>query len=122
MESNRGDRRDTETTVIYVSREFFDMIKSGTKTLELRVAFPSFAKLTPGNRVNFSSGSGEQIEVRILAIRNYKTIDDVKTSEDLSRLAPGMTERQLTSAAKRIFKESDIQKHGLLMIEFAKMA
>jgi len=106
---------------IFLTRDFFNLVRSGLKTLELRVAFPSFSRISFGDIVVFSSGRGEKISVKITSVRRYQTLEEILTSEDLTKLAPGMTVETARAAGRSLFKESDIKKHGLLILGFEKV-
>lgn len=97
------------------------MIRSGTKTLELRVAFPSFAKLKKDDTVAFSNSKDETVLVKITRIHLYSSIKEVKENENVSKLAPGMTDNQLEQSAQRIFDPTEIDQYGLMLIEFEKV-
>jgi ASC-1-like (ASCH) protein len=105
---------------IFIKRELLEMIKSGRKTLELRVAFPNFQSICIGDQITFKS-SNDEIKVRVTCIRNHKGLGDVMESEDVSKLAPGVPQNQIRHFINRIFKEPDIEKYGLLVFEFEKI-
>ncbi len=43
---------------IFLKRDFLESVHSGTKTSELRIAFPSFANISVGDRITFKAGGG----------------------------------------------------------------
>ena len=106
---------------IYLKKEFFELVESGLKTLELRVAFQSFLKISEGDRIIFKSGQGDSVEVEITGVRQYSNINEVLQSENISNLAPNMSDEQIQKISKMLFNESDIKKHGLLIFEFKKI-
>jgi ASC-1-like (ASCH) protein len=114
------DTPTTDSREIYVKQEFLEMIKSGRKTLELRVAFSNFKSICIGDKITFKSRSDE-VSVRVTAIRSYKRLGDVMKSEDISKLAPGVPQNQIRHLVNRIFKESEIEKYGLLVFKFEKI-
>jgi ASC-1-like (ASCH) protein len=106
---------------IYVKRQFFEMIRAGTKTLELRVGFPTFREINVGDSITFSSGGGETVDVEIIGIRPYRSLEEVIQSEDASKIAPGMAPDVLLKEAKRFILAVDVAKRGLLVFEFRKI-
>lgn len=118
---NDGLPETPELRSIYVRRKFFELILQGRKTAELRVGFPTFKAIKSGDRISFSSGNGEMVEVEITGIRAYSSVSDVLRSEDLNKLVPGLSKADAGIAAKAIFSESDILEHGLLFFEFQKI-
>lgn len=117
-ERHPENRHNPKPREIGIKREFLELIRSGQKTLELRVGFPSFRKLEEGADITFISSGAEPVDARITATRVYTSLDDVTRSEDISKLAPGMNQQQINSAAKRLFKQDQIDDYGLLIIEF----
>lgn len=105
---------------IYLKEQFFEFILSDLKTLELRIAFPSFTKINKGDDIIFKSGDDRSIKVTITEIRKYDNLDDVLEHEDLTKLAPNMTKEKIIKTASNLFSESDIIKNGLILFEFKK--
>ncbi len=106
---------------IYLKRDFFEFVKSGLKTLEIRVAFQSFLNISEGDYVLFKSGRGEPVKVKITGVRQYNDLNEVLQTEDISKLAPNMADEQIQKIGQALFSESDIKKYGLLMFEFQKI-
>jgi ASC-1-like (ASCH) protein len=118
----------TETEInkkpeLYIKNYFFEKIKSGEKTVELRVLFPTLNlnNLEEGDAMIFNSPGHHSIEVEITRVAKYSSLNEVKDNEDLSKIAPGMTDTKITSAMKQIFKEEKIKQHGIVAIEFQKI-
>lgn len=109
------------TREIYLKENFFQDIVSGLKTLELRVAFHSFSDINVGDMIIFKSGKGEAIEVEITDVRKYTSLNEVMQTEDVSKLAPGMSDEQINKISKTIFSEADIKNYGLVLFEFKKV-
>jgi ASC-1-like (ASCH) protein len=109
-----------ERKTIYLKNEFFDMIKAGLKTLELRIAFPAFTGIKVDDEVEFQSGA-EKIPVKITGVRKYKSLEAVTAAEDLNKLAPGLSPENALKKAKEIISDSDIQQYGILVLEFEKI-
>jgi ASC-1-like (ASCH) protein len=103
---------------IYLKEEFIESVLSGSKTIELRVAFPSFSNINMGDVVIFKSGSGKSAKVEITIVRRYHNLSEVLQSEDISKIAPNMTRDQIQRLAPTIFSKADIEAHGLMAIEF----
>ncbi len=103
---------------IFVRKEIFDMIASGEKTLELRVAFGSFRAISIDEKILFSSGSGEEVSTKVTDTRFYRNIADVSGGEDLNKLLPGISAEKAAELAKQFFSDDDIEKHGLVILEF----
>jgi ASC-1-like (ASCH) protein len=104
-------------TEIPLKREYFEMIRSGRKRLELRVARPRFRNIVLGSRVTFTCGQDE-ITVTIKAIRPYGSLEEVIENEYVGRIAPDVPLRQIRERAERLFKKTDIERFGMLVFEF----
>lgn len=121
MNKEMGERHFIRRHEIYVKQEFFELIQSGEKTLELRVGSPQFSIISEGDSVIFTSGRGESIQVTITGIRRYNTIHEILQSEDISRLAPQMTDEDIKRASHSLFKESDGRQYGFLILQFEEV-
>src|SRR5687767_2929506 len=103
MEAPSSQDRN-QPRIIGVSKEFFFSIESGQKTLELRVGFNSFARIKPGQIVEFSAlGIKNLIKVRVKEIRKYKTLEEVMADEDIEKIAPGMSREKIDRISEKIF-------------------
>jgi|SRR3989344_4153999 len=114
-----SDRESPGT--IFVKRDFFEAIESGRKTLELRLARGQFANIKAGDTRQFRTSGNDSVAVRIVGVRRYASISLVLGSEDMDKLAPGVTQDELSRISQTIFNESDVRKHGLVLIEFEKV-
>jgi ASC-1-like (ASCH) protein len=106
-----------EAKTIYLKHDFLEMIQSGRKVLELRVGFPDFQRLHENDEVVFRSNSHSS-HVRIVAKRTYTEFEDVLEKEDVSKLAPGLSLDTIHQLAKKLFKPEEVDKYGLLVLEF----
>lgn len=105
---------------IFVKRELIENIQMGQKTAELRVAFPSFVSIVPGDRVTFRDGGGESVSVNITHVRRYADLAQVLAEEDMTRIAPGVPSDELQKLAQSLFSREDIERYGLILFEFAR--
>lgn len=103
---------------VYLKDEFLESVLSGSKTIELRVAFPSFTNINVGDVVIFKSGGDKTAKVEITSVRSYRDLQGVLLAEDVGKIAPHMTIDQIWKLAPTIFSKTDIEKHGLMAIEF----
>ena len=108
--------------VLFVQKKFFSQIESGEKTAELRVAFSFFTQIKPGFILEFRTGGvKESIRVRVGEVRRYDALDEVLARENVSKIAPGMSPEGITSESSRLFNSKDIEKYGLIVIDFEKV-
>lgn len=92
---------DVRTMSIY--RKYLDLIASGAKTVEVRVAYPNNRKLAPGELLTFVSGD-VSCTTRITKINEYKTFEDMLNVEDTQAIAgEPETREDLITACRKIY-------------------
>ena len=121
MNMEKPENIQEQPREIYLKEQFFELILSGLKTAELRVAFGSFANIKAGDEIIFKSGGGKSVNVEITNIKEYQDLDEVLQSEDVSKIAPNMSAEQIQKIAPTIFSEADVTKYGLVLFEFVKI-
>lgn len=107
----------------FIKRDFFNLIESGAKTVELRIAFSRFANAKRGEVIEFklSVDNPAVVKVRVTGVRRYKTIEEALAQEDLNKIAPGIEEEAALDLGGEIFKPLDVKKYGMVAIEFEKL-
>lgn len=81
---------------------YLQLIKSGEKTLEIRVAYDRIKEINIGEVVEFCSESGTEM-VRIIGIRNYTSFDELLSKEDPYKIIPGLSSREVESTLREIY-------------------
>lgn len=99
-------------------RKYFEMIKSGQKTLECRIKYPSLTKIKVGETANFF-WENQSLKVRIKNIRYYKALKEMLSNEEVDRLVPGMSYQNALREYESIYPEWKVAKfNGLIVFEF----
>ncbi len=98
-----------------VKQKFLDFIKSGRKTLEVRVGYDSVKTVKPGERVNFSSRDQTQT-VRVVNVRSYQTFEAMLEHEKADRIVPGMDLASLLRLLREIYPP-DRERLGVVVLE-----
>ncbi len=57
--------------------EPFELIKSGKKTIEIRLFDDKRQKINVGDTIEFSKSSIDKVEVEVIALLKYKTFKDL---------------------------------------------
>lgn len=97
----RDDPHGVRTMSIY--RKYLDLIASGAKTVEVRVAYPNNRKLTAGELLTFVSGD-VSCTTRITKINEYKTFEAMLDVEDTQAVAgEPETREDLVTACRQIY-------------------
>lgn len=107
--------------VIYIKSEVFSEVESGRKTLELRIAFSSFSNIKTGDTIEFRKGDNRGIKVKVKDVRNYSNLESVLDKEEVNKIAPGFSKEQALSQSEKLLKQSDIENHGLIVIDFERI-
>jgi ASC-1-like (ASCH) protein len=98
-----------------VKQRFLDFIKSGQKTLEVRVGYDSVKTVKPGERVSFSSRDQTQV-VRVNGVRNYQSFEAMLEHEKAERIVPGMDLGNLLRLLREIYPP-DRERLGVVVLE-----
>ena len=107
-----------KTKEVRFKRKYFEMVKSGSKTLECRINYPSLAKIKVGQVVIFFWES-QSLKVEIIGIRQYKTFKEMLNNEVVAHLVPGMSYNSALKEYESIYPEWKIAKFGgLIVLEF----
>lgn len=97
---------------------FFDLIKSGRKTVETRAGTDQYKKIKVGDVLVFICGK-RKIEKKVIEVDIFATIDDLLLKFDLKKIMPHVFS---VKEAKEVwfsfpdYKEK-IKKHGLVAFE-----
>ena len=100
---------------MWIKRPYFQLIKSGQKTLEGRIGYPSMRRVEKGETVLLKTG-GDEIKIKIIDIRKYNDFQDALKHEDISRLLPGVKPENALEAYERIYPEWKVKQYGGVLI------
>ncbi len=100
----------------------FEMIKSGEKTIELRLYDEKRREISVGDEIEFTRSDGEEkLVCRVLALHIFKSFSELY--EELPLLKCGYTEADVSTATPddmNIYYSSEEQaKYGVVGIELA---
>jgi ASC-1-like (ASCH) protein len=99
-------------------------IASGTKTVEVRVAYPNNEKLHPGQLLRFL-GRDTDIDclTRIIRVSRYGSFDDMLDAEDPATIGfdMGMTREDMLAREREIYPPHK-EALGVLAIEIERVA
>ncbi|MDP9249223.1 MAG: hypothetical protein M3M85_01785 [bacterium] len=122
MEAPSSPDRNQPRIIGVDDERIFLSIETGQKTLELRVGFNSFSRIKPGDILEFRTRSKKiGIKAKVKETRKYKTLEEVTATEDVEKIAPSMSREELNKISARTFKEQDVKKYGLIVIDFEKI-
>ncbi|MFJ5675577.1 ASCH domain-containing protein [Streptomyces sp. NPDC093097] len=86
-----------------IRKPYFDLIATGTKTIEVRVGYGKIRKMAAGDTLRFTSGD-DTLTTRITALHEYKSFEEMLDAEDNTAIGePGMTRDGLLAACRAIY-------------------
>jgi ASC-1-like (ASCH) protein len=96
-ESEAGER------MINIHRPYLELIAKGTKTIEVRVGYPSMRKISPGQVLRFISGDAA-VRTRVTVVKEYASFEAMLDAEDNEAIgSEGMTRDELLAACREIY-------------------
>ncbi|MDT5025295.1 MAG: hypothetical protein QOE61_1721 [Micromonosporaceae bacterium] len=115
--ANLATRERAREMPIY--KRYFDLIASGKKTIEVRVAYPSNRRLAPGQLLKFTC-RGEECLTRIKRIANYRTFDDMFDHENVATVNPTATRAEQLANIRLIYP-AEKEALGVVAIEVERV-
>lgn len=115
--------------ILNVGPTTFTQIKSGQKTLEMRLKKDNQAKISVGDVIIFTLSTGEDqraddaefIEKTVRAIRTYQGLDKVLDTEELSAILPNKPNKQdFLKKAETHYKKINIYESTFEVFDFNK--
>lgn len=99
---------------IRIYQRYFEMIKNGSKTIEIRVGYPSMRSIKPGTILRFNDDPS--CERMVKRVSEYKTFEEMLKSEQYTKINPNASAEAQLAELKKIFP-SDKEKMGVLVFE-----
>jgi ASC-1-like (ASCH) protein len=98
-----------------VKRHFLELIRSGKKTLEVRVGYPNIRTIQPGERIRLASRT-ESLIIRVKDVRVYTSLDEMLSAEKVQDIAPGQSDTQISKLLRDIYPPH-LEKKGVYVLE-----
>lgn len=100
-----------------IHNEYLQLIKSGVKTLEIRVGYDHIKKVRPGDTLRLFSGADPTpFKVNVAAVRTYRDFADLLANEDVGRALPGLSTIEALKQLRRIYPKRK-EELGVLVFE-----
>ncbi len=97
-----------------IYKRYFDLIASGQKTVEVRVAYASNKRLAAGHLLRFTC-RGEECLTRITKIARYRTFDEMFDHENIAAVNP-LASRAEQLASIRLIYPAEKEALGVVAI------
>ena len=104
----------TKKHIWRIKRIYFDQLKSGKKTLEIRVGYPQIKKAQKGDIITFENYGFNEFDVK--DVRIYQTIAEMLDTEGVEKVLPGLTHGAALHTLQRIYPK-DREKLGVYVLE-----
>lgn len=109
---------------IHLDEDIFEVVKSETKTVEVRVNDEKRRKLQVGDKITFLKRPDdiEKIDAvieRLSYYDNFKTLVDNYTIEEI--YLKGYTKEYFLDLLKRFYSDEEVNKYGVVAITFKKI-
>jgi ASC-1-like (ASCH) protein len=98
---------------------YYDLIASGGKTIEVRVAYTSMLRIKPDDQIRFTCRSGHT-RTRVKRVTRYDTFDDMFDHERAEAINPTAGREEQLMAIREIFPPEK-EALGVLAIEIEKV-
>jgi ASC-1-like (ASCH) protein len=109
---------------IHLDEDIFEVVKSETKTVEVRVNDEKRRKLQVGDKITFLKRPDdiERIDAvieRLSYYDNFETLVDNYTIEEI--YLKGYTKEYFLDLLKRFYSDEEVNKYGVVAITFKKI-
>ncbi|GAA1956318.1 ASCH domain-containing protein [Kitasatospora viridis] len=107
--------------VIRIRRPYLDLIADGTKTIEVRVGYPSMRRIYAGQVLVFESG-GTRCRTEVVKVTEYESFEEMLDAEDNEAIgSEGMTQGELLAACRDIYPPEK-EALGVLAIHLRRIS
>ena len=104
-----------------VKPRFINLIRSGRKTLEVRVGYDNINRIQVGERIQFVSHESTLV-VRVNAIRRYTSIELLLDKEPWEKIAPDLASKEAVLQLLRQIYPPEKQKLGMVVLEIVPLS
>jgi ASC-1-like (ASCH) protein len=104
---------------IAIYKRYFDLIASGEKTIEVRVAYSSMKRITAGQLLRFECRD-EECLTRVRRVANYRSFDEMFDHEDPKRVNPHASRDEQLAEIRKIFPAQK-EALGVIAIEVERV-
>jgi ASC-1-like (ASCH) protein len=100
------------------SRDSLDMIRFGTKTIELRLNDEKRAAIKLGDHINFTNKAGETVFVKVIGLCHFTDFEELFLNIDPVKFGYKKTDslKYCVEFMNDIYTKAEIEKYGVLGI------
>lgn len=96
---SRGIETPKQIHNVSIRPEFLNLIETGQKTLDVRVAYPHILRVSVGDILRFNNAS----QFDVIRIGDYESFDEMYENEDYRLIHPYSTQRQQLNVLHQMF-------------------
>ena len=118
------NEREKNTFEMHLADEHFEKIKSGEKTVEIRLFDEKRKNIKVGDCIVFCRGDGrdECVSTTVVALHRFKSFQELFSSELFHKIGFGdMTYEEAATIMYKYYTQSQEQKYGVLGIEINRV-
>jgi ASC-1-like (ASCH) protein len=108
---------ETLMRTMRLKQRFLNQIRTGSKQLEVRVAYDNIKGIKRGERIKFLSRD-DQVVASVADVRNYKSFEEMLVVEDASKIVPGASSLEAQRLLEQIYPK-DKEELGIVVIQLA---
>lgn len=97
-----------------IKKEYFQQLKSGKKSLEVRVGYSQMRKVQKGDIITFENYGRNEFDV--LQVKTYSSFEELLDKEGVDKVLPGMTHSRALNALQDIYPK-DKERLGVYAFE-----
>jgi ASC-1-like (ASCH) protein len=101
-----------------VKKQYLDLIKSGRKTLEVRVGYESIKTIQPGEKIKLMSHA-EAETICVKDVRSYTSFEDMLKHESSASIAPDVGQERVLPLLREIYPP-DREKLGVVVLDIER--
>lgn len=88
---------------LHIRQNYFGMIVSGRKTLEIRAAYYENQSISEGEKIRLMSDDKANAVVTVKGVRRYSNFDEMLGSEDPTRIVPDIPQDGVARLLRQIY-------------------
>jgi ASC-1-like (ASCH) protein len=94
---------------------------TGSKTVEIWVAYPDRRTIGPGQLIRFESG-GDHLLTRVVRATPYRSFGDLLNHESVTAIGgPGRTRSDLLAILRDLYDRSKESRYGVMALEVERV-
>ena len=105
-----------QVRMMRIYEQYYRLIADGSKTIEVRVAYPGMQSIKPGTVIRFVSGQ-KSCDRRVTRVVRYASFAEMMRKEDPKKINPNQSAEDQLRDIRKIFPANK-EKIGVLVFEF----